>query len=370
MKSTILCLLGCTPFLCVTWPTAASADTFTLAGFTFDDTLGPTNVVPAAPTTLEDYDSFAFNARFIPLSDQGNDFDTAKTVGVQLLGELEGQAPGGRSVPLGDFTFRGGLELNWGGSPGVTNNPGDDFVVYENGSPNGPEAYMIAVRETGASTFTTFRYEFADDFVEVFPSRLGIEGIAQVLSTGFDLSDFGLADGATIDAIWAANMLPEDRVDDALGQGNVMVGGGSGFEPLTGPQGEGGTYNTAGFDPDLTYIGVIAPSSTAGDFDADGDVDVADALEWQRETAAGEIADWEANFGFPPIPGDFDGDRDVGVSDVLEWQRNPATYDLAEWETNFLTPLVASTVAVPEPGAFLLACFGLSLRLSAGRRRE
>lgn len=279
-----------------------NADTFTVAGFTFDDTLGPTNVAPAPPTNLGDYQGFAFSAQFVPVSLEGNDFDINKTVGIQLIGSEPGQNNGGTSIPLGDNFFRGGLELNWGGAPGVTNNEGDDFVVYENGAPNGPEAYMIAVRETGSSTFTGFRYEFADDVVQVFPSA-GTD-FAQVLSTGFDLTDFGLASGATIDAIIASNLLPADRVDDAIGQGNVIVGGGSGFSPLTGPQGNGGTYNSNGFDPDLTYIGVIVDFSTndPGDFNADGDVDGLDFLAWQRGESpkplnAADLSEWQSNYG-------------------------------------------------------------------------
>lgn len=309
--SFFLCLL-----LCGLLVSIATADTFTVAGFTFDDTLGPTNVVPAPPTNLGDYQGFAFSAQFVPVSLEGNDFDINKTVGIQLIGSEPGQNNGGTSIPLGDNFFRGGLELNWGGSAGVTNNEGDDFVVYENGAPNGPEAYMIAVRETGSSTFTGFRYEFADDVVQVFPSA-GTD-FAQVLSTGFDLTDFGLASGATIDAIIASNLLPADRVDDAIGQGNVIIGGGSGFSPLTGPQGNGGTYNSNGFDPDLTYIGVIVDPSAndPGDFNADGDVDGADFLAWQR----GEVTN-------PPDPN-----------------------DLSNWQSNYgvISP---TTAAVPEPAS-------------------
>lgn len=36
-----------------------------------------------------------------------------------------------------------------------------------------------------------------------------------------------------------------------------------------------------------------------GDFDADGDVDGADFLGWQRDTNVGTLADWTANYGFP-----------------------------------------------------------------------
>ena len=307
-------------------PLPGRADTFTVAGFTFDDALGPTTVIPVAPLTLDDFAPFAFSAQFIPLSNQGNDFDINKSVGIQLLGSLPGKNVGGTSVELGDNAFQGTVELNWDGNPGVTNQPGDDFVVYENGSPGGPEAYMIAVRETGAQSFSTFRYEFADDVVRVLPSEE--EDIAQVLSTGFDLSDFGLADGASIDAIRAANMLPADRVDDASGEGNVILGGGSGFVPLTGPQGSGGQFNSAGYDADLTYIGVIPPpaNNEPGDFNADGAVSGPDLVKWQR--------------GESPDP--------LSPSDLTAWQQNYGA-----------GALLAAPISVPEPATYLLLSIAL-----------
>ncbi len=284
---------------CVLGPAVSHGDTFTVAGFTFDDTLGPTLVEPVPPSTVGNYEAFAFSARFIPLSNQGNDFDVNKSVGIQLLGSIAGQNNGGTSVELGDTTFRGTLELSWDGDPGATNHAGADFVAYENGSPGGPEAYMVAVRETGATEFSDFRYEFADDVKSVPPSA-GTD-IGQVLSTGFDLSDFGLALGSSIDAIRVANMLPGDTVDDASGMGNVILGGGSGFAPLTGPQGAGGEFNSNGFDADLTYVGVI-PALQPGDFNGDSRVDGADLLDWQRGNSPEELGTtdldaWKANFG-------------------------------------------------------------------------
>lgn len=313
----------------------ASGDTFTVAGFTFDDTLGPINVVPVAPNTLGDFEGFAFSAQFIPLSNQGNDFDVNNSAGIQLLGSIPGQNNGGTSISLGDNFFRGTVELNWGGAVGVTNGAGDDFVAYENGAPGGPEAYMVAVRETGETDFSVFRYEFADDVVRVLPSA-GTD-IAQVLSTGFDLSDFGLADGATIDAIRVANLLPADTVDDAIGQGSVTLGGDvGGFAPLTGPQGAGGQYNSNGFDADLTYIGVIVPETNGaeGDYDADGDVDGEDFLVWQR--------------GGSPVP--------LSATDLMAWQ------------DQYGSPIsLAAAAAIPEPGTGLLIV--ISLAAIASRRR-
>ena len=79
------------------------------------------------------------------------------------------------------------------------------------------------------------------------------------------------------------------------------------------------------------------------------------------------VGSWEA------IDGDFDGDGDVDGRDFLVWQRNSAVGDLADWQANYGTPasLAAGNTAVPEPGACLLLTLGLltsALRWSDGRR--
>ncbi|MDZ4659524.1 MAG: PEP-CTERM sorting domain-containing protein, partial [Bythopirellula sp.] len=52
-------------------------------------------------------------------------------------------------------------------------------------------------------------------------------------------------------------------------------------------------------------------------------------------------------------PGDFDCDGDVDGRDFLVWQRNPAVGNLSDWQANF-GPLIAESVAVPEPGTLAL----------------
>jgi autotransporter-associated beta strand protein len=83
----------------------------------------------------------------------------------------------------------------------------------------------------------------------------------------------------------------------------------------------------------VTTLG--APITTPGDFDGDGDVDGRDFLVWQRNTAVGNLADWQANYG-----------------------------------TGALTAAVtASSTAVPEPGTICLVTFAVLLGSSIRRRQ-
>jgi hypothetical protein len=75
---------------------------------------------------------------------------------------------------------------------------------------------------------------------------------------------------------------------------------------------EGGLVgNFGGTNLLITYSGgdgndVTLLSALPGDFDLDGDVDGSDFLKWQRgesprPSSAADLADWEANYGFPPL---------------------------------------------------------------------
>lgn len=190
--------------------------TYTYGGYTWDDANAVTNAT--ANTTIA---TAAFATSFP---------EATKTIGNLLSGNSN------YSVDLGDDTTREEIQLTWGGNV-LTNDTGNDFVVYETGSSGAPEAFAVAVRKTGTSTFTTFRYEQADNFD------------TNAFSTAFDLSDFGLASGESINAIRITNLIDTDLVAGTDGQGNL----GGANTPQTGPQG-GGTFPAGRFDPDITYV--------------------------------------------------------------------------------------------------------------------
>jgi len=126
----------------------------------------------------------------------------------------------------------------------------------------------------------------------------------------------------------------------------------------------------------------------AGDYNANGAVDGADFLAWQRtfSTSAtlpnrrigqtgvigqGDLFAWEANYGKISVPavlssGDFDDDGDVDGADFLYWQRGESPLplsasDLANWQANYglsgVSPV--NSISVPEPSGLLLALWAV-----------
>jgi hypothetical protein len=75
--------------------------------------------------------------------------------------------------------------------------------------------------------------------------------------------------------------------------------------------------NPRGASPDIGAFEIV--NDNLGDFDIDGDVDGRDLLVWQRNPRVGDLADWQANYGYEP------------------------------------GPLLATNVAVPEPTTIVLA---------------
>jgi hypothetical protein len=93
------------------------------------------------------------------------------------------------------------------------------------------------------------------------------------------------------------------------------------------------------------------PTLWPSDLDADGDTDGED------------LSAWGAAFG-ASAAGDIDGDGATTGSDLLVWQRQVGNLPVA----GPLPSGAATTAAVPEPSAFLLALGGLALNWALRRR--
>ncbi|MEJ5252880.1 MAG: hypothetical protein HPY54_13055 [Chthonomonadetes bacterium] len=238
------------------------AQTYSVGGYTWDVVNGVRRVLPVDPPGISGFNFY--DSEFL----KDTDFDRTKTLGWLMSGTSPSGNP--RFVELGNSITRKIILVDWEGMR-LPNAPGEDLVVYEVGSVGAPEGFMIAVRKKGSTEFSPWRYEFANTFTAGY----------LVFATAFNLDDFGLAEGESIDAILIANLIEADRVDSPSGQGNVILGGGSGFVPVQGPLSDtpNQPYQVTRFDADIVYVGVlhdilppgfsISGTVTLGDFVGD-----------------------------------------------------------------------------------------------------
>ncbi len=238
------------------------AQTYSVGGYTWDIANGVRRVLPVDPPAISGFNFY--DSEFL----KDTDFDRTRTLGWLMSGTSPSGNP--RFVELGNSITRKIILVDWEGMR-LPNAPGEDLVVYEVGSVGAPEGFMIAVRKKGSTEFSQWRYEFADTYTMGY----------LVFATAFNLDDFGLAEGESIDAILIANLIEADRVDSPSGQGNVILGGGGGFVPVQGPLSDtpNQPYQASRFDADIVYVGVlhdilppgfsVSGTVTLGDFGGD-----------------------------------------------------------------------------------------------------
>lgn len=217
------------------------AQTFTVGGYMWELANGPTRIVPVQPSSVSGFNFF--DSEFLV---DNPAFDRTKSLGWMMSGSSPSGKP--RFVELGDSVIRKVFLVDWEGKR-LPNRPGEDFVVYEVGSLGAPEAFMVAVRRRGSPEFSAWRYEFANTFTASY----------FVFATAFNLSDFGIPEGESIDAIMVANLISADRVDHPSGQGNVILGGGSGYVPVQGPTSDAPSqpFPVGRFDADIVYLAAL-----------------------------------------------------------------------------------------------------------------
>lgn len=236
--------------------------TFSFAGFTFEQDFTPDEKQLLATGT---YNGAEVDS--IPGSRTGSvGFPEAPTTGFDpllALGAILETSGGPRAINLpngNDGTAnRSGVELGWSSGRALLNATGDDLVIYESGSPNAPEAMMIQVRSSSTGTWTSWYYEAADTFAAYTGSSDGAFAFA------YDLSDLGIAEGDYIDMIRIVNMMDDDRMVSATGEGFVIPeddGDTSSFLPEPGPLAGFASFGSDRFDPDPLYVGALQTVST------------------------------------------------------------------------------------------------------------
>lgn len=206
----------------------SNAEVFKIGGFTFDDANAVKKaVVVEGPLTLRDFGSGAFaryNDSYIDVPgeriNQYRNFDHSKSIG-RLLGRSSSSGlsrhitlPQVKDTLPAANIHRSSIELTWQ-DHGLRNEAGTDFVIYEVGS---WEGFSVSVRKAGSDQFSAPRYQFAN----------ATDKLHQVNAVGFELTDFGIADGETVAAIRIRNLFSaksragSDRVDHESGQGKVV----------------------------------------------------------------------------------------------------------------------------------------------------
>jgi hypothetical protein len=155
--------------------------------------------------------------------------------------------PRALNLPSGNngTTQRSGFEMSWSNSRVLTNDTGDDLVIYESGSPGAPEGFIVRVHVSGGS-WTNWWYE-SDDGFEQYPPA-GPDG---AFATAIDLTDLGVAGGASIDMVQIANLRDTDR----LATGSDAQGGFIDPAGTVVPQNSSAaTYAGGSLDPDIMYV--------------------------------------------------------------------------------------------------------------------
>ena len=166
------------------------------------------------------------------------------------------------------------------------------------------------------------------NYTQTASGTLAIE-IAGLLDEEFDLLD--IAGAATLDGILDISLLSfTPSPNDSFTVLSAALGITDNGITLAGDMANDFSLSLANGDTDLV---LTFQAGIAGDFDADGDVDGADFLLWQRDMNVGDLADWEANYGTT-------------------------------------SPMVAAATAVPEPASAGLLVGAIGALALARRRRK
>jgi hypothetical protein len=143
-------------------------------------------------------------------------------------------------------------------------------------------------------------------------------------------------------AAFTGSLLPKDGVN-SLTDSNTTPGGPDSFAA--------GVNSPTNFAGAAGSVNVPPPGASPADFTGDGSVNGADLAAWR--TGFG------TSVGATMMQGNADGDGDVDAADFLVWQQELGG-----------SPVIASTAAVPEPTAGILATSAALGAASLRRRRR
>jgi hypothetical protein len=174
-----------------------------------------------------------------------------------------------QSANINAAIIRRGIQVGWAAGtnslaqPVLRNGPGTDFVIWESGDSNQPDAMMVRVRDAASQNYTDWFY--------YTPVQQAVTG-GVLFGFAYDLTNFGLPSGRQIDLIEMANMVSTDRINGPgantangwVAQGHVRPEAGGNFGPtnpgpdpgnITPPYGV--PFGNSTYDPDPLYVSVL-----------------------------------------------------------------------------------------------------------------
>ncbi len=235
---------------CVLLSGAAYGQTYSFAGFSWDQVNTPDTYTALAPGS---HNAAVINS--LPTDETSAvGFPDLPTVGFDeslAIGDLAGfgnnTGPEALNLPAGNdgTNARSGFDLSWSSGLRLANEAGDDFVLYESASnATAEEGIAVQVHDFTASSWSIWYTEPFD----VFSLYVG-DATQGGMAYAIDLSDLGIPANNEIDVIRVVNLTNRDTRGSAAGSGfEVLV------ENLTGdPLG----FGNSSLDPDPLYAGAL-----------------------------------------------------------------------------------------------------------------
>lgn len=258
---------------------SAAPQLYTVANVTFDQAATP-NVFADLPigtleggvvinTTPDKSQTSGTSSLSSGFPSAASGFDNSLSLGALLERNTN---PGGfRFMALPDTnnvgtTRRSGFSLSWSGDRVLRNSAGSELVFYESGGNGSPEPVMVQVHNSVTDLWSDWVYKAA--------TEQGNTSVGVAFATIYDLSDFGVAVGDTIDAVRVVNIIAADRMQSSSGEGVVIPGipgtTPAGTLPKPGPRASFTNFNTgSGLDPDPMYLGALHGTAYVAELDPD-----------------------------------------------------------------------------------------------------
>lgn len=296
-----------------------------------------------------------------------------------VIGRLDG---GGRITSSNPFVGAGGsLEIAGNGEDGAFDGGIDGFVsVVKSGS--NTQTFSGSMTHTGTTSITGGTL-----LIDGTHTGGGAYSVASGTLGGNGSIDADITVGAngTVSPGASAGQLTVEEIVFEMGATLEIELGGTGAgteydQLLTDTITFGGDLSISLIDlgsgeflPDPTdAFNLVLANALNGEFDNVANGARIDTLggEGSFIVSYGRSTLQISNFLASTDPGDFDADGDLDGADFLAWQRNPGLGNLSDWQANYGNdglPLAAST-AVPEPTSAMLCLFAMAVASVMQRR--